>query len=361
MPTTATVVNIGFFGAVTIGPLVGGAVAFGDVWRWLYAGLAAIAACTFLLALFTLPDQDAFNPGMPFDTAAILLAFFATVLPFWAAGELTGHGFSSYRFMIPLAVGFACFVALLLTQYHKKEPLSPVELLWHTYPLLGTVAAMVGGGAFIAFTLLIQGYKTEILGLSPLQTGLAFWPQVIGVLVTAVLLGALLRTRVLPVLTLFGMLLLIASGGVLLFAFGPMGSDKLLLGVIGMLGLGAGATVSPGLFMAAMSLPSQIVGRTLALVELVRSEADFIMAPVMLQVARLESGGHGLTQAGIRQAILITAMITGATTLLGILLYLGSAGARLPKPDLVSWLGHPRPAFDSPAVWAVLRRKGARE
>jgi hypothetical protein len=90
-------------------------------------------------------------------------------------------------------------------------------------------------------------------------------------------------------------------------------------------------------------------------------EADFIMAPVMLQVARLESGGHGLTQAGIRQAILITAMITGATTLLGILLYLGSAGARLPKPDLVSWLGHSRPAFDSPAFWAVLRRKGARE
>jgi hypothetical protein len=179
--------------------------------------------------------------------------------------------------------------------------------------------------------------------------------------VTAVLLGALLRTRFLPGLTLFGMLVLIASGGALLFALGPMGSHRLLLGTIDMLGLGAGATVSPGLFMAAMSLPSQIVGRALALVELVRSEADFILAPVMLQVARLESGGHGLTPAGIRQAILITVMITGGTTLLGILLYLGSAGRRLPKPDLAGWLDHTEPAFESPPFWARLRRKGARE
>ncbi|HLH98853.1 MAG TPA: hypothetical protein VKW08_27400 [Xanthobacteraceae bacterium] len=38
----------------------------------------------------------------------------------------------------------------------------------------------------------------------------------------------------------------------------------------GLLGLGAGATVSPGLFLAGLSLPTQFIGRILALVELVR-------------------------------------------------------------------------------------------
>lgn len=42
--------------------------------------------------------------------------------------------------------------------------------------------------------------------------------------------------------------------------------------------------------LAAFSLPSRIVGRTFALVELVRSVADFILAPVMLGIARVVSG-----------------------------------------------------------------------
>jgi hypothetical protein len=150
--------------------------------------------------------------------------------------------------------------------------------------------AMLGGGAYIGFLSLAERLGTQARGQSTLSRGLSFWPQVRGVIIASVALELLVRTRSLPVLSLSGMLLLI-GGGVRLFVAGTHVSSAVWLIAVGLLGLGAGATVSPGLWMAGFSLPSQMVGRTFALVELVRSEADFILAPLMLQVAQVSSGG----------------------------------------------------------------------
>lgn len=355
MPITAAAINIGFFGAVTAGPLLGGVAAGEQAWRWFYGALGAAGALTFLLAVLTLPDQEPQNPGMRFDAAGIALGFLATVLPFWGVGELTGGSFRSLLFIVPLALGMGCFVALLLVEYHKEEPLSPVKQMWHTYPIVGTLAAMAGGAGFVTFLMLGQQYLLYVEHRSPLEAGLAFWPQVAGVLVTATLLGVLLRTRFLPVLVLGGMILLLGGGALLLMLRSGADTQTVVLAGAGLLGLGAGATVSPGLYLAAFSLPSKIVGRTFALVELVRSVADFILAPVMLGIARVASGGgtHP-TAAGLHTALWITILITLAATVGGTLLYL-LGGVGLPTPDIDVWIEKNRPAVRSPLVAETLR------
>jgi MFS family permease len=356
MPITAAFVNIGFFGAVTLGPLLGGAVAAGHAWRWFYGGLAAIGLVIFALALITLPDQEPPNRGLPFDRSGIVLGLAATVLPFWAVGALTGQGFGSLLFALPFALGIACFAALLLTEYHKAEPLSPVKMMWTTLPVIGTLVAMIAGGVLVTFLMLAMQYLLEVEHHAPLSVGFAFWPQVVGVLITAGLLGVLLRTRFLPLLILAGMLALI-GGGALLLTLGMRGSPAAMRAAAGLLGLGAGATVSPGLYLAAFSLPSKMVGRIFALVELVRSVADFILAPVMLEVARVASGGKALTADGLREAIWITILITIGATLFGVVLYL-VGGAGLPRPDLEAWLKEGRTAVTSPLLGQAFRRRG---
>jgi hypothetical protein len=308
-----------------------------------------------MLALLTLPDADPPNPDMRFDLAAVALGLPATVLPFWAVGELTGPGFRSPLFIAPLTLGVACFVALLVVEYRRKEPLAPVKQMWHTLPLVGTLAAMIGGAAFFTLMMLAQEYLVSVAHGSMLQSGLIFWPQVIGVILTATLLGLLLRTRMLPFLVLCGMLVLI-GGGILLLTLRPGAqTHTVVLAAAGLLGLGAGATVSPGLYLAAFSLPSKIVGRTFALVELVRSVADFILAPVMLGIARVVSGAVHPNAAGLRFSIWLTLGVTIALTLGGIVLYL-LGGARLPRPDLVAWIERNQPAIRSPLLAQTLRQ-----
>jgi hypothetical protein len=339
---------------VTLGPLLGGITAYGHAWRGFYGALGAVGCVTWLLALLTLPQAEPPNRDLPFDLAAIALGMPATVLPFWAVGELSGPGFTSPLFIVPLTVGLTCFVALLLVEYHRKEPLAPVKQMWHTLPIVGTLAAMIGGAAFFTLLMLAQQYLLRVEHSSMLQAGLAFWPQVIGVIITASLLGLLLRTRMLPLLVLGGMLLLIGAGALLLTLPPTSGAHTRVLAAAGLLGLGAGATVSPGLYLAAFSLPSRIVGRTFALVELVRSVADFILAPVMLGVARVASGAMQPGADGLRFSLWLTLGVTIALTLGGAALYL-IGGAGLPRPDLVAWIEHNRPAIGSPPLAQMLR------
>lgn len=353
LPITVVVVNIGFFGAICVGPLLGGVVAAGHAWRWFYGALAALGTIGLLLALVTLPDKEPPDPDLKFDPWVFPLGFAAVVLPFWASSELSGHGFASFRFTVPLSLGLACFVALLLTQYHQKEPLSPVKPMWTTLSVVGTLVAMVAGGVFVTFLELAEQFQIMVAHRSPLATGLLFWPLVLGVLITAVLLGVLLRTRFLPLLVLGGMMCLIA-GGALVLGFGPDGSRAEALAAAGLLGLGAGATVSPGLYLAAFPLASKMIGRIFALIELVRSLADYILAPVILQVAQSGSGGKTLNAAGIHEATFITVLVTIALTVFGTILYLAGAPG-LPRPDLEKWLGDGEPALASPALGALFR------
>ena len=212
MPFSAFFINIGFFGAVTAGPLIGGLVAATHGWRWLYLVLAAVGAAAWVLATLTLPDEDPPNPDLPFDLAAIVLGLGATTLPFWGASELTGHGFGSFWFYGPMGAGLVCFVALLVTEYNKKEPLAPVKQVVTTFPIVGILVAMVGGGVLVTLLSLAAQFRLEVAGQSELSTGLSFWPQVLAVVVAAALVAFAMRTRFLPVLILCGMLLLVAAG-----------------------------------------------------------------------------------------------------------------------------------------------------
>ncbi len=353
MPITVIFINLGFFGAVCVGPLLGGWVAAGHHWRWFYGALGAVGALNLLVAFATLPGQKALNPGMRFDRWAFPLGFAATVLPFWAAGELARHDFASPWFAVPTGVGLICFVALLLVEYHREEPVSPVKPMWNTSPVVGTLVATVAGGAFVALLELGERMQMQVFHHAPLEVGLMFWPLAAGCLATAVMLGVLFRTRFLPLLVLFGLGALVA-GAALLMRVGGVGDPSLMRWAAALLGLGAGATVSPGLYLAGLPLPSKLIGRVFALVELVRSLGDYMMAPVLLKVARLQSHGASLSAGGVDGAVRIVFWLTiGFSVLMVGVWLLGGMG--LPKPDVVRWIKENQPAFRSKRLLGAVR------
>ena len=355
---TAMFINIGLFGAVAAGPLLGGAMAAVHGWRWLYGGFAIVAAIASLLSFFVIPDEEPNNPRLPVDWWAFALGLGATALPFGGVALLASRGFASPLVFVPLALGIACFAALLLVEYHAAEPLAPVKKMWNTIPVIGTLVATIGGGVFVTLMELTIELRQKVGGEGPLQTGLAFWPQLAAVLVAAGLLGLLFKTRYLPVLVLGGMLSLCAGGAMLLGA-GTPDRQGLLMGAVALLGFGAGSTVSPGLFLAGMSLEAKVLGRIVALVELVRSVGDFIIAPVMVNLSRVLSSGAEVTSGGIADSVAISLAVCAGTTLLCCLLY-WAGGLRLPKPDIESWLegDEGETALDSPPLLARFQRQG---
>lgn len=361
MPLTSAAIDMGLFGAITAGPEVGGAVAATHAWRIYFAGLAGLAALVLLTAALSLPDQDPSEPDRVFDWHGATLGLGAAVLPFYASGVLEGVGFAGWQFTVPLGVGVIFLVALLLTQYHKAEPLTPIKPMWNTYPVVGTLVAMFAGGIFVTLLYLGLTFLTRVLHAQPLDAGLALWPLLPTVVVSAALLGILIRTRWLPVLVLAGMLSLVAAAWILTLLGGsrwstaPPNAETIIEGAAALLGFGAGATVSPALWIAGFSLPSKMVGRVFALVEMVRSVADFILAPVILEIMHMASWSPHPTPHGVATAAWYMLLISGAATLLLMAIYM-LGGSFFPKPDLAAWLEKSQKALHSPPLFQVLRR-----
>lgn len=121
VPLSSAFINVAFFGAIAAGPLLGGLVNETDSWRLYYASLAAVGFVILALVVISIAHTEPSNPDMRIDYTGLALGFGATVLPFWGSGELASTGFSSYLFMVPMAVGLACLVALLLVEYARRN------------------------------------------------------------------------------------------------------------------------------------------------------------------------------------------------------------------------------------------------
>lgn len=349
LPLSAAFVNLGLFGMVTLGPTVGGVVSATHTWRLLFLAVAFLGVLGIALGLLAFAPNTPSARGSGFDWSGIPLAAAGTLLPFLGVSWLSRAGFTSPGFIVPVVVGLGALGTLVVRQYRKREALMPVSLIAHTLPVTGIGGAMAAGAGFTTLLELIGIYLLDVEHTEPLVVGGLLATQLIGVTTAALLFKSVLRTRWLPVLAFTGVGVVAAAGGVWL-AVAP-GRSAPIVAVVGLLlGFGAGAGVAPGLFMGGLSAPSTQLGPTFAIVELLRSEAAFLVAPVLLHVARtaptLEDGIRIATVA----VVILVGLVAGVVVAL---LLLG--GARPHAPDLDRWVAGEGPAYHSPPVAARVR------
>ncbi len=246
-------------------------------------------------------------------------------------------------------------VALVIHQYRARRPLMPVRQLATTFPVCGILVAMCASGAAFGLMELIV---TALQGRSsPGHTALLFLPEFGAAVLTAVLFGALFRTRFTPLLAIGGLVTLTAAAA-LLARLDPKaaGQDVLVAASSGLIGLGVGASVSPALFITGFSLRSAQIQRVFALVELLRGVTAFLVAPILLYLAAVI--GTSL-MAGIRAAVWICLVTAAGGALTAAVLFM-LGGGRLQTPDLERWAGG-EPAWTSPPLLGRLRHAPATE
>lgn len=344
LPVTVVIVNVGLFGAATVGPLV--AQVTGSAWRVLFGvvgvlGLLGLGAAARGYARSAPP-----NPDLRLEPSVLPLALAATVLPFFATASLARGSFTSPVVLVPGVLGLLALVVLVVTQYRAEDPLIPVKALSTSLPVTGTLVAMVAGAVFVSLLGLLQLLLSDVARSGSV---LPYAGLPVGLVVAAPLFGLLLRTRHVPVLVNSGFLALIAAAVVLLATEDahPVGGG-VAAGVL--LGYGAGASVSPGLFLAAFGVPSAALGRAFALVELLRGEAAFAVAPVVLAVAKAADD----PARGVRTGLVAMLVLSVVGLLVSLLVPLLS-GHRLRAPDLEEWLEGDGKALPSPLVGSLVR------
>ena len=350
--TTAVIMSMCIFGAVTLGPAIGGIQAEAHAWRPLFWVIAAISAAALVLSLLTFEDTPPADRSAPRAPAAIGLAAAGSVAAFYGASELLSHKFLDAHTFAPLLGGLALIVVLIVNQYRAKRPLLTIRtMLSSTIPVAGIVLALFAAAASVSATVLTAGLLSGRYG--PLHVGLLYLPELAGAILTAVLLGVVLNKRALQYLPLAGMVFLAA--GIAVFRIELPPTQGLTLIGSGLTGIGLGATVAPALFAAGFSLPAASLQRVFAIVELLRAVAAFMIAPVFVHFAATV-GGNPTTGTGIALWIGLGLAIAGAVV--PVLLYL-LGRARPQTPQLERFMDGEGPAYYSPPLLAAIRDRSA--
>jgi nucleotide-binding universal stress UspA family protein/MFS family permease len=345
--STAVVFNLCIFGAVAAGPLIGGAQASFHAWRPLFWIVAGIAFAGLVMSLLTFSDAPPADLSAPRDPVAVGLAATGSVAAFWGAAELLTHRFLDPVAVIPLLVGLALIVTLVVYEYRASHPLLILRSLASTIPVTGIVVAMCAAAAAtsaiaLTATVLAPHY-------TPLHLGLLYVPELAAAVVTAIVFGMVFSTRLIHYYALTGMAILAVGIVVLRSAISP--NSALTLAGSALVGIGIGASVVPALYLAGYSLRSASIQRVFAILELLRAVAAFLITPILLHFA--------VTLTGAPSPVMSTALwicfgLSAGGAVVGVLLYL-LGRVRPSAPALERWMGGEEPAWESPPLLAVLR------
>jgi len=347
---TGAILNLCIFGAVTLGPTIGGIQAQAHAWRPLFWSVAAVAAGALVLSLLTFEDSPPADPAAPRDPAAIGLAAAGSAAAFYGASELLTHRFLDAQTCVPLIGGLALIAVLIVNQYRAKRPLLTIRgILSSTIPVAGIVIGLFAAAASVSVSVLTASL---LVGrYSPMHVGLLYLPALGGALLTAGLLGVVLNRRAMQYLPLAGMVFLAA--GIAVFRIQLPSTPALTLIGSGLTGIGLGATVAPALFAVGFSVPAANLQRVFAIIELLRAVAAFMIAPVFAHFA-VTVAANPVSGTGI--ALWIGLGLSAGGAAIAVAIYL-LGGARPQTPQLDRFMSGQGPAWYSPPLLAAVRNR----
>ncbi|MGW0365279.1 MFS transporter [Streptomyces sp. NPDC002990] len=305
----------GIYGAIAggggaVGLILGGFLTEYLNWRWTFFVNIPFAIVAAVGAWLVIREPAGSRNRAPLDIPGVVLSTLGLVALVYGFTRAESEGWGD-----PLTVGvFIASVVLLasfvLTEALVKSPLLPLRVLLErnrggVYLSLG-LAVISMFGLFLFLTYYLQIVK----GFSPVKTGFAFLPMIVGMITGSTQIGARLMTRVAPRL-LMGPGFLLAATGMLLLTQLEVDSSypALILPAQLLLGLGMGTA-----FMPAMSLSTHGV-----------NPADAGVASAMVNTSQQVGGAIGTALLNTIAASATTAFLTDHAA--GIAA--GGAGARL--------------------------------
>jgi EmrB/QacA subfamily drug resistance transporter len=228
---------------VAAGVLLGGVVTTLLSWRWVFfinVPVGLVVGLSVGRVIAAAPAARGVRGRVDLPGAVTLMAGLIALV--YGLVGTSSHPWGSLRTLGPLALSGVLLAAFALIERAARDPLIP-PATWRVRSLVASAAVMLGAtgilvGTFFLNTLFLQ----DVLDATPLQTGLAFLPLALVVLLAAHVASHLLALLGTKLVMAAG--LLVSAGGALLLTGAPADATyaaDLLPGLLA-LGFGAGLT-----------------------------------------------------------------------------------------------------------------------
>jgi EmrB/QacA subfamily drug resistance transporter len=198
-------------GGGALGLLLGGVLTSYVSWRWIFFVNVPIAAVVLFLTPRALNESKSTSGHLDIPGAITVTGGMLALV--YGLSNTSSHSWSSVSTLVSLAISAVLLATFALFESRSDKPLMPLSI-FKNRNRSGSFAMMlcIGIAMFSMFYFLTQ-YLQNILGYSPIKTGVGFLPMTVGIIVAAGLssrlvgrVGIRIPLLVGPALTTLGIL-----------------------------------------------------------------------------------------------------------------------------------------------------------
>jgi EmrB/QacA subfamily drug resistance transporter len=296
--------------ALAIGPLVGGLITEHLHWSWIFfvnvpIGVLGIAAS--YLFIDESRDETHASLDLPGLTTSAVGLFALT----YGLIEANTYGWASARIVGAFVVSAVALVSFVVIERRRRDPMLPLELFRNaTYTGANLVILLVALAMFGVF-FFVSLYLQNVLGYSAVETGAAFLPMTILIILIAPVAGKT-SDRIGSRSLMTGGMLLVALHLLLFSRLDADASFWELLPALLVGGLGMAMTFTPSAAAATRSVPVEKAGVGSAVLNSARQVGGTMGIAVMGAIMAAELGDVPSVDAfmhGFERALLVAAGI----------------------------------------------------
>jgi EmrB/QacA subfamily drug resistance transporter len=252
--------------ATAAGLLLGGLLTTDFGWRWVFFVSLPIAAVVLFGAFRILrADHGRSRPG-GFDAAGAVLVTASMLLLIFTLVQAPAEGWGAGRTIGGLAASAVLMAAFVVNEQRRAHPLVPLSI----FRIKGLAAAdatqVIAWAGFYSMFFFVTLYMQDVLGFSPLRSGLSYVPVSVGIGVgSTVATKMFARTGTRPIIVSGALL---AAGGILWLSRIPVDGTYLgnLLAPLVVMGTGLGLLYAGVQTAANAGVPADQAGLAAALI-----------------------------------------------------------------------------------------------
>jgi EmrB/QacA subfamily drug resistance transporter len=292
---TAIGIVEGITGLSTIGgPVVGGVVANGLSWEWIFWVNVPIGLLAIPLALTRI--DESFGNDTTLDLRGLALVTGGALGIVWGLVRGNPAGWASLEVIASLAAGVALVAAFVLVELRAREPMLPIRFFRNRAFAAGNAGVFFLFASLFGAVFFLAQFLQTGLGYSPLEAGLRLLPWTATLFVIAPLAGALVdRIGDRPLLVGGLALQAVGMGWIALIAEPGLGYGELVTPLV-VAGIGASMAIPPAANAVVGAVPHDAVGKAAGANSMLR-ELGGVFGIAILVAVFAAAGGYASAQA----------------------------------------------------------------
>ncbi len=307
------------------GVLLGGVITEVLSWRWVLLINPPIAIAAALVAYAVVAERrKGRDDAPPFDLAGALTLTIGQMVLVYGVVEAGLKGWDTFAALGPIVLGVVLLASFGVIETRvASAPLIPFKELTKSLRTANTIVLLFSAALFPMW-FVSSLYMQQVLGLSPLHTGLVFLPMTLTIMLVASRAGKLVSYF--GVRSVLGGGLIMLAGGLLLFTrIGSSGSAIVYVMIPGLLAAaGIAMSIVPSTIAATQGAKEGQAGLASGLVNTSRQIGGGLGLAILITLATQRTShqigtGQQVSQAltdGFRLAYLIGAGLAGAAALI---------------------------------------------